>query len=237
MRTNSYLNALAILLVGFIFLSITSGPAQAQQVNVSLGSGSSVPGSTLALNLSLTTSGGAQPAVVQWTMSYSATDVTSVSVNDGPTATAADKSVLCSSTPGSTVCVAYGLNQNVISDGVAATATFNIASGALDASAPVQITGAASSAPDASVIATAGTGGTISISQSSQPPVASGLSCTPAGVIAPGSATCTVTLSSPAPAGGLGIVRARGRHLDDVMTGSQAHDLKHIRFIPGNRRV
>ena len=57
MRTNSYLNALAILLIGFIFLSITSSPSQAQQMNVSLGSGSSVPGSTVELDLSLTTSG------------------------------------------------------------------------------------------------------------------------------------------------------------------------------------
>ena len=205
MRTNSYLNALAIFLLGFIFLS---SPAEAQQVDVSLSSGSSVPGSTVELDLSLTTSGGAQPAVVQWTMSYSATDVTSVSVNDGPTATAAGKSVLCSSTPGSTTCVVYGVNQNIIRDGVAATATFNVALGALDASAPVQITGAAASAPDASAIATAGTGGTISISQSSQPPVASGLYCTPAGVTAPGTAACTVTLSSPAPAGGLNVTLA-----------------------------
>jgi uncharacterized protein (TIGR03437 family) len=208
MRTNSYLNVLAILLVGFIFLSITSSPSQAQQVNVSLGSGSSVPGSTVALDLSLTTSGSAQPAIVQWTMNYPSADIAGVSVNDGPTATAAGKSVLCSSTPGSTTCVVYGVNQNRISDGVAATATFNVALGALDASAPVQIMGAAASAPDASVIATAGTGGTISISQSSQPPVASGLSCTPAGVTAPGTAACTVTLSSPAPAGGLNVTLA-----------------------------
>ena len=205
MRTNSYLNALAILMVGFIFLSIASSPSQAQQVNVSLGSGSSVPGSTVELDLSLTTSGGAQPAVIQWTMNYSSADIASVSVAAGPTATAAGKSILCSSKPGSTTCVVFGVNQNIISDGVAATATFNVASGALDASAPVQITGAAASAPDASVIATAGTGGTISISQSSQPPVASGLSCTPAGVTAPGTAACTVTLSSPAPAGGLNV--------------------------------
>ena len=155
MRTKSSLyhsavSTLTLLLLGLILLSVTVMPAQAQQVAVSLGSGISAPGSTLALDLSLTTSGGAQPAVFQWSMSYSAADIASVSVTDGPTASAAGKSILCSSTPGSTVCVAYGVNQNIISDGVAATATFDIAPGALDASAPVQITGISASAPDAS---------------------------------------------------------------------------------------
>jgi uncharacterized protein (TIGR03437 family) len=208
MRTNSYLNALAILLVGFIFLSITSSPAEAQQVSLSLGSGSSVPGSSVSLDLSLTTSASAQPAVFQWTMNYPAADIASVSIIDGPTATAASKSILCSSTPGVTVCVAYGVNQNVISDGVAATVTFNIASGALDTSAAVQVTGVAASAPDASEIATSGTGGTISISQTSQPPVASSLSCIPASVTAPGTSACTVTLTAPAQTGGLSVTLA-----------------------------
>jgi uncharacterized protein (TIGR03437 family) len=209
-RSSYYSPALKpnILLVGLILLSATSAPAQAQQLTVSLSSGSSVPGGTVGLDLSLTTSGGAQPAVVQWTMSYSAADVTSVSVIAGPTATAASKSVVCSSAPGSTVCVVYGVNQNIISDGVAATVTLNIASGALDTSAPVQVTGVSASAQDASGISASGTGGTISISQTSQPPVTSALSCIPASVAAPGTSACTVTLSAPAQTGGLSVTLA-----------------------------
>jgi len=205
---DSAVSKLTVLLVGLILLSVTSTPANAQQVAVSLGSGISVPGGTLAMDVSLTTSGGAQPAVFQWTMSYSAADIASVSVTDGPTATAAGKSILCSSASGSTVCVAYGVNQNIISDGVAATATFNIASGALDTSAPVQVTGVSASAPDASGISALGTGATISISQTSQPPAASGLSCIPASVTAPGTSACTVTLSAPAQTGGINVTLA-----------------------------
>ena len=205
---HSAVSKFTVLLVGLILLSITLTPANAQQVAISLGSGISVPGGTLAMDVSLTTSGGAQPAVFQWTMSYSAADIASVSVTDGPTATAAGKSILCSSTPGSTVCVAYGVNQNIISDGVAATATFSIASGALDTSAPVQVTGVSASAPAATGISALGTGATISISQTSQPPVASGLSCIPASVTAPGTSACIVTLSAPAQTGGMSVTLA-----------------------------
>src|SRR6058998_361094 len=82
-------------LMPWILLGTVASPAVAQQATVSLGSGSAVPGGTVSLGVSLTTSGGAQPATLQWTMSYLASDVTSVNVAPGTSAIAANKSVSC----------------------------------------------------------------------------------------------------------------------------------------------
>jgi len=74
-----------------------SGVAMAQQVALSLGSGSTTAGGSVSLNLSSTVSGGAQPSALQWTMTYLASDVSGVTVTPGAVATAASKSVTCSS--------------------------------------------------------------------------------------------------------------------------------------------
>src|SRR5207245_8688674 len=92
-------------LMPWILLGTAASPAVAQQATVSLGSGSAVPGGTVILGVSLTTSGGAQPAALQWTMTYSASDVTGVNVTAGISAIAASKSVSCSSKAGSPICV------------------------------------------------------------------------------------------------------------------------------------
>src|SRR5579862_5473143 len=75
---------------------VNCGLASAQQVALSLGSASALRGKSISLNLSLATSGGAQPTVVQWTIAYPASAVSSVSVTPGAAATAASKSVTCS---------------------------------------------------------------------------------------------------------------------------------------------
>ncbi len=142
------------------------------------------------------------PAGVQWTMGYSSSDISSVSVAAGSSSTAAGKSVNCSSTSTSTICVAYGMNENIIASGTVASATITIASGALDTSAPIQISGVmATDLTGSTSIATSGTGGIITIPQPTQPTL-SGLSCAPATVNAGGVSACTVTLSSAALAGG-----------------------------------
>src|SRR5687767_14892921 len=80
-------------------------PAWSQQVAFSLTAGTGAPGSTVTLSLSMTASGGAQPASLQWRIGYPS-DVTSVAVNAGTALTAAGKSVTCFSSGGSTTCVA-----------------------------------------------------------------------------------------------------------------------------------
>ncbi|MFN0172430.1 MAG: right-handed parallel beta-helix repeat-containing protein [Bryobacteraceae bacterium] len=71
---------------------------------LSLASGTVVAGSSLTLNLSLT-SVGPQPSGLQWTLTYPAGDVLSVQVAAGAAATAASKSVSCGTAAGSTTCI------------------------------------------------------------------------------------------------------------------------------------
>ena len=134
-------------------------------------------------------------------MSYSSSVVASVNVVAGSAATAAGKGVTCSSITGSTTCVVFAQNQNNISNGVVAVATFNIASGAVASSQPIQVTQVVATSAAGQSLSSSGTGGTISVSQVVLP-VLSGLSCTPASVSSPGTAACTVTLSAAAAASG-----------------------------------
>ena len=191
---------LALLFHVLIAFGVITNPAFAQQTTISLGSVSSSPGGSAAINLSLTTSGGVQPAGLQWTMNYPAADISSVSVVAGASATAAGKSVTCSSSSGSTMCILFGVNTNVLGSGVAATATFNVSAGAPDPVASIQLTGVMASDANGTVIPSSGAGGTITILQPL--PTISGISCAPATVNAPGSSTCSVTLSRGAPVGG-----------------------------------
>ena len=138
----------------------------------------------MSLTVSLTSTGGVQPAAIQWTMGYSTSSVTSVSVAAGSSLTAAGKSIMCSPNATGTICVAYGMNSNAISNGILATSTFQIAPGISVTSLPVQMTAVSASTSPGLPITGAGVGGTISITQFVSPAV-SGLSCTPATVTAP----------------------------------------------------
>src|SRR5216683_6897538 len=93
-----------------MFVVAAASQAVAQQVTVSLGSGSAVPGGTVDVDVSLVSSGGASPAAVQWTMSYSSSAVIDVSVVTGSGPRTKGKSVTCSSTSGATTCLLFGMN-------------------------------------------------------------------------------------------------------------------------------
>ncbi len=194
-----------------IDLAIAVGPflvlnaAWGQGASIAVGSGAATPGSGVTVPVTLTTTGAPQPSGLQWTMAYSSADVSIVTVSAGPNATAAGKSVTCSSLPGSTTCVAYGMNSNVVSDGTLASVTFTIASGAVDTSAPIQVTGVMAADTSGGSIPGTGVTGAITITQPVQPTL-TGFSCTPATVAPAGVAACTVTLSSAALVGGFGVV-------------------------------
>ena len=165
MKFRGLIRARRLESTGLLLLSVIASPALAQQATVSVSSASSVPGGTVSLNVSLASTGGAQPAAVQWTMSYSTSSVTSVSVTAGSSLTAAGKSVTCAPNATGTICVAYGMNLNAISDGILATATFQITPGTLVTSVSVQMTAVLASTAPGLPITGAGVGGTISITQ------------------------------------------------------------------------
>jgi uncharacterized protein (TIGR03437 family) len=184
-----------------------SGTVSGQQVALAVGSGSAAPGTSITVPITLTISGGALPAGLQWTMGYSASDISGVTVTAGSSATAASKTVTCLSASSTTTnCVAYGVNTNILSGGTLASATFTIASGSLDASTAIQMSGlmATDAMGDLNTISASGTGGTITIPQPVGPTLG-GLACTPTTVSAAGVSACTVTLSGAAPTGGFAV--------------------------------
>jgi hypothetical protein len=175
----------------------------AQQAIVSLGSSSISPGGQANLAVTLAANGGPTPAGLQWTMTYSQADIVGFNAVVNSAASAAGKTISCSSAPGATTCLLSGTNAMSISDGVVATATFSSASGTTATTVPVQVTASTVDITGTGAAAT-GVGGTISIHQSTSPTL-TGFSCSPATVVTPGSSTCIMTLSGPAPTGGLGI--------------------------------
>jgi uncharacterized protein (TIGR03437 family) len=175
-------------------------PCFGQSNVLSLGSASGTPGGTVVVPLSLTASGG-QPAGLQWTLNYAASNISSVVVAAGSSAVSAGKTVQCRTTTGSTICVLSGLNSNLIANGPVASVTVQVVAAPTTTSIPISVTGAMSASAAGTNIPTTASGGTITVPVTSAP-VLSSLTCSPASLAAPGAATCTATLSQVAPAGG-----------------------------------
>jgi uncharacterized protein (TIGR03437 family) len=190
-----------------VLFAISSSQAIAQSVTIAVGSGSAAPGAVVTLPVTITASGSAQPSDVEWTMGYSSSDISSVSVTAGPSAIAASKSATCSSLGNSTTCVVSGMNSNIIGNGTLATVTFTVASTSLHTSTPIPLSGVAVSNGSGSSIPGTGVAGTITIIQPVQPTL-TGLTCTPSSVNSGGVSACTVTLSSAALTGGFAVALA-----------------------------
>ncbi len=174
---------------GILLGSITA--TMAQNASIAIGSGTGIPGSGVSVPMTLTTSGGVKPSSLQWTMAYSS-DISNVVVAAAANATNAGKSVTCSSTSGKTTCVVYGMNSNLLSDGLFASVTLTVASGTVSPSTTILVNGAVSDDLSGGAIPAIGTAGIISITQLTS------LTCTPL-TLGPGSvSTCTVNLSAPA---------------------------------------
>src|SRR6185295_11556907 len=129
-----------------------------QSLTLGVGSDSGTAGTTIRLPITLASLGGAQASGVQWSFDYSS-DITSVTVAPGPSATNAGKSIICSANR----CLVWGFNNTVMSDGVVATATFQVASSPTTATIEVRISGVAASTTNGDSIPASGNTGTISL--------------------------------------------------------------------------
>jgi len=198
-KTHSDLRAAWSRLDVLAVLVMAAGCACGQDTMI-LSSGSAASGTTVSLDLTLSVAPGSAPASVEWTYSYSAGDFTGVSVAAGPAALAAGKSVSCNGTPGSYRCLLFGINSTALRNGVVATATFTVSPTTPSTSSTVQVINSGGAMGSGIPVAITATSGLVLIN-----PVyaATGLVCSPATVTTPGSATCTVTVSAPAPTGGL----------------------------------
>ena len=160
LRSSTRLGYLRVLILSFLLTSC----ALAQEVALSVSSGSGSPGGTV--NLSITQSGtGSTTAAVQWTLGYSPVDFTSATVSVGPAGTAAGKQLFCSSTAGTSTCVLWGVNANALSDGVVATVALTLSASTVNTSSSIQLTNGVAAALDGTAIAASTTGNTVSITQ------------------------------------------------------------------------
>ena len=186
----------------FVFLSLSFHClALGQTVSLSVGSATVAAGGSTSLNLSMAASTVTHPAAIEWTMSYSPTDVSSIAITPGAAATSAGKTVACSTLTGNMRCLLYGINSAPISNGVVAQIAVKLLSTSKSSSTAIQISGTATASGTGSVILTTGSGGDITILPSTTTPT--GLTCSPATFAAPGNFSCAITLSAAAPAGGL----------------------------------
>jgi hypothetical protein len=182
----------------------------AQSGAFTLSSGSTVPGGSALLNLSLASSGG-QPVAVQWTFTYSPTDVVGITVSAGAAVTAAGKTMNCFSATGAYTCVVSGMNASTIANGIVATANVTVSS-AITAAA-IGISGSVGADASGSAYAVSGTGSSITVTGGGGSPTLSGLSCSPASLSSAASSVCTVTLSSAAASGGTTVAIASNNSL------------------------
>lgn len=176
--------------------------ASGQSATLSLSSGSGAPGTVVTLELSLAAA-GPQPAAIQWTLGYSPNDISAITVTISGAASVAGKSLSCNPTTASVTCVLWGMNSTVLPNGIIATAALALSPTTTDTSAVVQAVNVVAVGSNGSAISTSSLGATVTIVL----PATSitSISCAPDSVIPPAPSTCQVTISSPAPVGGLSL--------------------------------
>lgn len=166
-----------------------------QTVALTLGGGSTAPGASVSLPLSIS-NGGVSTAAVQWTFSYSPTDFSSGTVSVGPVTTSLNKNLTCNSpVAGRYDCILWALDENALSDGVLASLNLTTAN-TVSASPAIMLINSLASSPAAQPVSVTATGVTLSTGLT-----VTGLSCSPRNLVAPGSTSCTVALSGAAPPG------------------------------------
>jgi uncharacterized protein (TIGR03437 family) len=172
----------------------------AQTSALSLSSAVVNPGGTATLGLALTVSGTA-PSGLQWTITYSPTQISGISIAPGPSASAATKTLYCAAAAGAATCLLTGLSANTIGSGVVAYLSATAVPGATTAS--IQISnpiGVDSSGNGLGV--TSAVSGTIIV------PSLLPVTCSPTALSAGAVSTCTVTLTQTAPPGGSSVTVA-----------------------------
>src|SRR6185312_11748011 len=113
--------------IAFALCFLAPGTVLGQAGILNISSSNSDPGGTVALNISLSGS-TVSPAGLQWTVLYPSSQVSSIAEFVGPAATAAGKTIYCSSGPGYINCLLSGLNDNLIAAGTIATVQVTLAS-------------------------------------------------------------------------------------------------------------
>jgi hypothetical protein len=147
-------------------LTALVGGASAQPL-VSLSGGSGAPGSSVALNISFS-SGGTKPTGAQWTLKYSSTDFSSVSVAQTSAVSSVSGEVLaCPASVGSATCliVNVGSDSVLVPNGTVAVATFHVSPTTTNTSSQITLSGLTATDGGGHSFGLTGTPATITINQ------------------------------------------------------------------------
>lgn len=148
------MSRLPIFLLSYSFVHASA----AAQTALSLSSTSAPVGTTATLNLSLASPAGSEPSAIQWNLNYPPASLSKISLVPGNVLASAGKTLQCVLGIGSFTCIAYGMNESIIPNGVVAQVMANpVGPGtvAMGISAPSAVSPAGDSE------ATTGTGGNI----------------------------------------------------------------------------
>ena len=128
---------------------------------LSLSSASTFPNGAVTLSLSLTSPSGSETASLQWTLNFPSANVTGISVTGVPLLASAGKSITCVQNLGGYSCLARGLNNGSIYNGVVAEVVVSIST-ASD-TVTIGLSNALGASPSAVAIPVTATGGSISV--------------------------------------------------------------------------
>jgi len=147
-------------------------PSSSSPITLTMASGTGVNGGTVSLDLSIASTGTPQCTGIEFTLAFP-TDVALAGVTLGAAGIAASKTL--SRTGG--LCIVWGVNTNVIGNGVLVTATFNIAPIPLNTSATISVLSIVATDADGNPLAASGIPGVITFSQPS------GITISPRGLV------------------------------------------------------
>ncbi|MGB7621819.1 MAG: fibronectin type III domain-containing protein [Terriglobia bacterium] len=147
----------------------------AQQATLTVGTGSGVAGTSVDLAVNFV-AGGASVSTMQFDLTLPP-GFSLGGIATGSAAVAAGKTANDSTIPGGVRVLIFGLNQNAIGSGPVVVVSLNIAGNSAFGTFPVGITGIVASDPLGYSVATAGSGGSVSVTAASDtaPPVISGV--------------------------------------------------------------
>ncbi len=202
------INELSLSFTGLLLFFVCGSIAQAS--SLSLSSAVVNPGGTATLGVALTVSGTA-PAGLEWTMAYSPSQISAISITPGPAATAAVKTLSCASGSGVATCILTGMNTDAIGSGVVAYLNATVAPGTTTTSIQISSLDGTDSNGNGLSVTSAGNGTITS-------PSLLTVACTPTALSAAAISSCTVTLSQTAPTGGSSVTLASNNTLLTVPT-------------------
>jgi hypothetical protein len=135
----------------------------AQDVRLSLSSGTGRQGDTVMLSISLSSRTVNAPAALVWTLNYSGVDISSASVTAEAIATAAGKALSCNYGVARVTCALWGFNDAPVANGVIASAAFTLSNSSASSWTPIQLTSDVAADFTGAPLSVSTTGGGVSI--------------------------------------------------------------------------